>query len=138
MGYWQLGWGPQVAVLQLPVVGSLWLPRVEREGQPELPAHNQRITPCATRALPGSDDARRKGAPLTLGTAHVMKMASKGPFISSFTISHFIDILLKFMMFHVNPPCKASFIGRFDGGATTRWAKPSKWWLGVQDTATSA
>ena len=72
MGYWQLGWEPQVAVLQLPVVGSLWLPRVEREGQPELPAHNQRITPCATRALPGSDDARRKGAPLTLGTAHVM------------------------------------------------------------------
>ena len=68
----QLGWEPQVAVLQLPVVGSLWLPRVEREGQPELPAHNQRITPCATRALPGSDDARRKGAPLTLGTAHVM------------------------------------------------------------------
>ena len=74
MGYWQLGWEPQVAVLQLPVVGSLWLPRVEREGQPELPAHNQRITPCATRALPGSDDARRKGAPLTLGTAHVMKL----------------------------------------------------------------
>ena len=61
-----------MAVLQLPVVGSLWPPRVEREGQPELPAHNQRITPCATRALPGSDDARRKGAPLTLGTAHVM------------------------------------------------------------------
>ena len=79
MDYWQLGWELQVAVLQLPVVGSLWLPRVEREGQPELPAHNQRITPCATRALPGSDDARRKGAPLTLGTAHVMNIHSKDP-----------------------------------------------------------
>ena len=61
-----------MAASQLPVVGSLWLPRVECKGQPELPAHNQRITPCATRALPGSGDARRKGPPLTLGTAHVM------------------------------------------------------------------
>ena len=32
MGYWQLGWEPQVAALQLPVVGSLWLPRVETRG----------------------------------------------------------------------------------------------------------
>ena len=32
MGYWQLGWEPQVAASQLPVAGSLWLPCEEMQG----------------------------------------------------------------------------------------------------------